>query len=60
MKLTSRKSGFTREDAKKQIAMMQHTNELEISQRVGVSFVDCFKGTNLRRTEIACMVWVSV
>lgn len=40
--------------------MMQHTNEVE--KRLGgghITYLDCFKGTNLRRTEIACMVWTA-
>jgi SP family general alpha glucoside:H+ symporter-like MFS transporter len=44
--------------AKKQVAMMHHTNELEKAAEVGASFADCFKGVNLRRTEIACLVWL--
>ncbi|KAJ9499733.1 hypothetical protein LTR99_000361 [Exophiala xenobiotica] len=40
------------------IAMMQHTNEVEkYLNGGGVSYLDCFKGTDLRRTEICCMVW---
>jgi len=37
---------------------MHHTNEMELQAKVGVSFFDCFKGVNLRRTEIACVVWL--
>ncbi|KAL6708766.1 hypothetical protein ACN47E_002462 [Coniothyrium glycines] len=39
------------------IAMMRHTNELEKSVSEGTSYLDCFKGTDLRRTEIASMTW---
>jgi SP family general alpha glucoside:H+ symporter-like MFS transporter len=40
--------------------MMKHTNEVEKFLGSGrMSFKDCFKGTDLRRTEIACMVWVT-
>lgn len=39
------------------LAMMQHTIELEQNLKVGGTFVDCFKGTNLRRTEIAMISW---
>ncbi|OJJ45306.1 hypothetical protein ASPZODRAFT_143947 [Penicilliopsis zonata CBS 506.65] len=39
------------------IAMMVHTNHLEESISHGASYLDCFKGTDLRRTEIVCMVW---
>ena len=44
--------------AKQQVAMMHHTNELEKEAEVGTTFFDCFKGVNLRRTEIACLVWL--
>ncbi|KAF6800132.1 alpha-glucosides permease mph2 3 [Colletotrichum sojae] len=41
------------------IAMMVHTNKLEMEEQSGASLLDCFKGTNLRRTEIACMAFLS-
>jgi MFS transporter, SP family, general alpha glucoside:H+ symporter len=41
------------------IAMMQHTNEVEKSLSAGLSYRDCFKNTDLRRTEIACVVWIT-
>ncbi|OAL39371.1 hypothetical protein AYO20_01241 [Fonsecaea nubica] len=45
-------------NADKTVAMMQHTNEVEkFLNGGGVSYLDCFKGTDLRRTEICCMVW---
>lgn len=45
-------------DAQKAIAMMVHTNELEKSVAEGTSYLDCFRGVDLRRTEICCMVWM--
>jgi SP family general alpha glucoside:H+ symporter-like MFS transporter len=39
------------------IAMMRHTNELEKAVSEGTSYLDCFRGTDLRRTEIAAMTW---
>ena len=39
------------------VAMMVHTNELEKEISAGTSYWDCFKGTDLRRTEITCVVW---
>ncbi|KAG2172578.1 hypothetical protein INT44_002593 [Umbelopsis vinacea] len=39
------------------IAMMIHTNEYEKTISEGTSYLDCFKGSNLRRTEICCMAW---
>ena len=38
--------------------MMIHTNELEIQQTAGTSYLDCFKGNDLRRTELTVMTWV--
>ncbi|KAM6497122.1 General substrate transporter [Amanita muscaria] len=44
-------------DADETIAMMVHTAALEEKITRGSSYLDCFKGTDLRRTEIVCMVW---
>ncbi|PSR80793.1 general substrate transporter [Coniella lustricola] len=41
------------------IALMVHTNKLEKEEQAGTSYLDCFKGTNRRRTEIAIMCFVS-
>ncbi|KAL4931355.1 uncharacterized protein BDV17DRAFT_288904 [Aspergillus undulatus] len=38
---------------------VNHTNELEKSLSVGTSYADCFRGVNLRRTEIVCGVWIA-
>lgn len=51
-------TGVDADFAKKQVAMMHHTNEMEKNAEIGSSFKDCFKGSNRRRTEIACMVWL--
>jgi MFS transporter, SP family, general alpha glucoside:H+ symporter len=40
------------------VAMMRHTHEVEKSMSSGESYFDCFKGVELRRTEIACMSWI--
>ncbi|KAJ9496148.1 hypothetical protein LTR96_008653 [Exophiala xenobiotica] len=56
LKLTSRKNNeFNVEDT---LAMMIHTNELEIQQTSGTSYIDCFKGVDLRRTEVTCITWL--
>lgn len=39
--------------------MIQHTNELEKAYKEGTTYFDCFRGVNLRRTEIACVVWLA-
>ncbi|KAI9898198.1 hypothetical protein N3K66_006558 [Trichothecium roseum] len=44
-------------DADETIAMMVHTTALEEKITGGTSYWDCFKGVDLRRTEIVCMVW---
>ncbi|KAK9236703.1 maltose permease MAL61 [Lipomyces kononenkoae] len=37
------------------VAMMVHTTEMEKQFQEGTSYWDCFKGIDLRRTEISCM-----
>jgi SP family general alpha glucoside:H+ symporter-like MFS transporter len=44
-------------DADETIAMMVHTTALEEKITAGASYLDCFKGTDLRRTEIVCAAW---
>jgi SP family general alpha glucoside:H+ symporter-like MFS transporter len=48
---------MTSDDAKKSIAMMIHTHQIEMEAETGTSYWDCFKGTDLRRTEIVMMVF---
>lgn len=56
LKLTSRNNvEFNVEDT---LAMMIHTNELEIQQTAGTSYLDCFKGVDLRRTELTIVTWL--
>jgi SP family general alpha glucoside:H+ symporter-like MFS transporter len=56
LRLTSRNQpGF---DADETIAMIEHTNELEKSLKEGIRFRDCFKGVDLRRTEIVVGIWL--
>ncbi|RDW85675.1 putative alpha-glucoside transport protein-2 [Coleophoma crateriformis] len=56
LRLTSlnRETNF---DADQTLAMMRHTTALESKITKGASYLDCFKGTDRRRTEIVCMVW---
>ncbi|KAJ4415894.1 hypothetical protein N0V82_007088 [Gnomoniopsis sp. IMI 355080] len=44
-------------DADETIAMMVHTTALEEKTTSGATYWDCFKGYDLRRTEIVVMVW---
>ncbi|VUC37244.1 unnamed protein product [Clonostachys rosea] len=39
------------------LAYIQYTTELERAETENASFLDCFRGTNLRRTEINVVVW---
>lgn len=39
--------------------MMIHTNELEKEVEEGTSYLQCFRGVDLRRTEIACMAFLA-
>ena len=39
------------------VAMMRFTNEHEKELEVGNSYWACFRGTDLRRTEITCIAW---
>jgi MFS transporter, SP family, general alpha glucoside:H+ symporter len=45
-------------DADAVIAMMEHTNIMEKVATAGTRYTDCFRGVNLRRTEIVCCVWL--
>jgi len=56
LRLTSldRETGF---DAEETVAMMVHTTALEEKITAGASYLDCFRGVDLRRTEIVCMAW---
>lgn len=44
-------------DPMKTLATIVYTNNLEEQLSVGTSYWDCFKGFELRRTEIACVVF---
>ena len=53
-RLTSKTENFNADET---IAMMIHTNEFEKSQSEGTAYLDCLKCSDLRRTEIVCVVW---
>lgn len=48
----SAESDTKEKDAEATLAYIQHTTEIEKAETEGATFWDCFKGTNLRRTEI--------
>ncbi|RDL41367.1 putative transporter (Major facilitator superfamily) [Venustampulla echinocandica] len=56
LRLTTRGDPTFNADAT--IAMMTHTNEIEKQISEGTSYLDCFKGIDLRRTEVACITWL--
>lgn len=41
------------------IAMIEHTNEMEKKMQAGTHWSDLFKGTDRRRTEIVCGIWIA-
>lgn len=41
------------------VAYMVRTNQHEVEVAKGTSYLDCFKGVDLRRTEIACAAWAA-
>ncbi|CAK7238418.1 hypothetical protein SEUCBS140593_010668 [Sporothrix eucalyptigena] len=52
------------EQAKQRLAVIVHTNNLEQQQMLSqtgkmASYLDCFRGANLVRTEIACVVFAA-
>lgn len=57
MRLTSRSQDATL-DIDATIAMIKHTDEFEKEVSAGTSYFDCFKGVDLRRTEIVSVVWL--
>jgi SP family general alpha glucoside:H+ symporter-like MFS transporter len=58
IKLTSAKNADESFNVDDTIAMMVTTNELEKAIETGTSYWDCFKGTDLRRTEIVSVTWL--
>ena len=39
------------------VAMIAYTHKYEKDSESGAGYLDCFRGVDLRRTEITCMVW---
>ncbi|KAI8692456.1 hypothetical protein LRP88_12652 [Fusarium phalaenopsidis] len=50
-------SKATNVDPQKTLSTIIYTNNLEQQLQVGTSYWDCFKGFELRRTEISCVVF---
>lgn len=54
----ARKGHYTPQSMAETLALMKHTNEMEKLEAEDASYLDCFRGTNLRRTGISCMAWM--
>ncbi|KAI0882620.1 sugar transporter [Annulohypoxylon maeteangense] len=48
----------TSDQINNQLAMMVHTIRIEAEATEGATYLDCFKGPNLRRTEIVCVAFM--
>lgn len=48
---------MTEEQLAGQLAMLVHTINIEAQVESGATYIECFKGVNLRRTEIACIAF---
>ncbi|KAJ9157508.1 Sugar/inositol transporter [Pleurostoma richardsiae] len=56
-KSMTRLSTADRQGAKQAVALMIQTNDLEKAMGEEIGMMECFRGTNLWRTEIACVAW---
>lgn len=54
-----RLSSDSNDNARQTVAMMVHTVQTELEMESGASYFDCFRGTDLRRTEIACTTFAA-
>ncbi|KAI1388950.1 sugar transporter [Hypoxylon trugodes] len=59
LKRLARSSGFSQRDADAAMALMVYTDEMEKQVSEGTTYWDCFKGIDLRRTEIVCGIWIA-
>ncbi|WOO85088.1 Maltose permease MAL31 [Vanrija pseudolonga] len=50
-------SGDATDEVNNALAMIEHTIAMEENTTKGASYLELFKGTNLRRTEIVCGCW---
>lgn len=55
-RLTSANADFNAEET---VSMIVYTDALERRTETGTSYLDCFKKSDLRRTEISCCVWAA-
>ncbi|KAI1376009.1 sugar transporter [Hypoxylon crocopeplum] len=59
LKRLARSSGFSQRDADAAMALMVYTDEMEKQVSEGTTYLDCFKGIDLKRTEIVCFIWLA-
>ncbi|EEA23406.1 hypothetical protein TMatcc_002272 [Talaromyces marneffei ATCC 18224] len=50
---------MTEEEIHRAVATMVETNNLEKNMHEGAGYLDCFRGSNLWRTEISCVAWAA-
>jgi|SRR3569833_322891 len=50
--------GRSAEQISNTLAMMVHTTRVEAESTKGASYIDCFRGVDLRRTEIVCLTFM--
>ncbi|KAL8243672.1 hypothetical protein R6Q59_009930 [Mikania micrantha] len=58
-RLMSKKESEDPANVSNTISQMQLTNEHEKALSEGTTYLDCFKGIDLRRTEVACLPWAA-
>lgn len=56
-RLMSKKEREDETNVTNTVANMKLTNEHEKALSAGTTYFDCFKGIDLRRTEVACLTW---
>lgn len=56
-RLMSKEERMDENNVQIKLSEMKLTNEHEKALSAGTSYLDCFKGIDLRRTEVACLTW---
>lgn len=56
--LTSR-NVLSEDEVDQKVALIAYEDKIEREIVAGTSYIDCFRGGSLRRTEITCFVWVA-
>ncbi|KAI1339927.1 sugar transporter-domain-containing protein [Xylariaceae sp. FL0016] len=59
LKRLARSEGFSQREADAAMALLVYTDEMEKQVTAGTRYRDCFRGVDLRRTEIVCMTWMA-